>query len=84
MPPKVIGASKAWGRQKAKASKGPIASGRQRSGASGGPQCVEAKRPQGVRDQGVKIRATGFRSSKVPGVKGDESVKRHFNLDTTI
>ena len=57
--PEVIGASKACGRQKAGASKGPIALRRQR--------------PQGVRLQGNKIRASGFMLSKVPGVKGDES-----------
>ena len=57
--PEVIGASKAQGSQKAGASKGPIAAGRQK--------------PQGVRVQGVKIRASGFTSSNVPGVKGDES-----------
>ena len=58
--PEVIGASKAQGSQKAGASKGPIAAGRQK--------------PQGVRVQGVKIRASGFTSSNVPGVKGDESL----------
>ena len=38
---------------------------------------IGASEIRGVRDQvggsGVKIRASGFRSSKVPGVKGDES-----------
>ena len=39
---------------------------------------IGASEIRGVRDQvggsGVKIRASGFTSSKVPGVKGDESI----------
>ena len=52
--------------------------GRQKSGVKVHEESkIGASEIRGVRDQvggsGVKIRASGFRSSKVPGVKGDES-----------
>ena len=52
--------------------------GRQKAGVKVHEESkIGASEIRGVRDQvggsGVKIRASGFRSSKVPGVKGDES-----------
>ena len=53
--------------------------GRQKSGVKVHEESkIGASEIRGVRDQvggsGVKIRASGFRSSKVPGVKGDEKL----------
>ena len=79
MPPGGIGASNAtlvlWGSQRPH--------GRQKAGVKVHEESkIGASEIRGVRDQvggsGVKIRASGFRSSKVPGVKGDESARNVY------